>query len=161
VAYAATDGSGPGGALRVENSTVIGKVHAEAFELVSNSIFLSKCAIGDGWAAPVLAKKRQEGCVRFSYVPARSRVPRRYRCQPERDASADEARPLLDSTRYGDPEYCRLSLKCPDVIRRGADDESEMGAFHGLYQPQREAHLRALLDEYLRFGLEAGIIYTT
>jgi hypothetical protein len=32
-----------------------------------------------------------------------------------------------------------------------------MGAFHDLLQPQRIAGLRASLDEYLRFGLEAGI----
>jgi hypothetical protein len=32
-----------------------------------------------------------------------------------------------------------------------------MGAFHNLYQPRREANLRAALGEYLRFGLEAGI----
>jgi hypothetical protein len=34
-----------------------------------------------------------------------------------------------------------------------------MGAFHDLYQPQRETNLRIRLDEYLRFGLEAGIFY--
>jgi hypothetical protein len=32
-----------------------------------------------------------------------------------------------------------------------------MGAFHALYQPQREANVALRLDEYLRFGLEAGI----
>ena len=36
-----------------------------------------------------------------------------------------------------------------------------MGAFHDLYQPQRETNLRVALDEYLRFGLEAGIFYVT
>ena len=43
----------------------------------------------------------------------------------------------------------------------GADDEGEMGVFHDLYQPQREANLRVRLEEYLRFGLEAGIFYTS
>jgi hypothetical protein len=32
-----------------------------------------------------------------------------------------------------------------------------MGAYHQLYEPQRIANLQARLDEYLRFGLEAGI----
>jgi hypothetical protein len=36
-----------------------------------------------------------------------------------------------------------------------------MGAFHDLYQPQRERNLRVRLDEYLRFGLEAGVFYET
>ena len=34
-------------------------------------------------------------------------------------------------------------------------------AFRVLQQPQREANLRASLDEYLRFGLEAGLIFST
>jgi hypothetical protein len=36
-----------------------------------------------------------------------------------------------------------------------------MGVLHGLYQPQRESNLRVRLDEYLRFGLEAAIVYAT
>jgi hypothetical protein len=36
-----------------------------------------------------------------------------------------------------------------------------MGAFHELYEPQRGTNLRIRLDEYLRFGLEAGIFYVT
>ena len=87
--------------------------------------------------------------------------PRRYRCQPEPDADIERVRPIFSSLKYGQPEYCQLRPDCPDEIRRGADDESEMGALHDLYQAQREAHLRARLDEYLRFGLEAGIFYAT
>jgi len=30
-----------------------------------------------------------------------------------------------------------------------------------LKQPQRESNLRIALDEYLRFGLEAGIFFVT
>jgi hypothetical protein len=36
-----------------------------------------------------------------------------------------------------------------------------MGVFNHLQQPQREANLRAALEEYLRFGLEAGLFYVT
>jgi hypothetical protein len=36
-----------------------------------------------------------------------------------------------------------------------------MGAFNHLMQPQREANLRLRLEEYLPFGLEAGLIYVT
>jgi hypothetical protein len=34
-----------------------------------------------------------------------------------------------------------------------------MGAFHHLYQPQRDTNVRVRLDEYLRVGLEAGIFH--
>jgi hypothetical protein len=34
-----------------------------------------------------------------------------------------------------------------------------MGAWHFLQAPQRVANLRVALDEYLRFGLEAGIAF--
>ena len=36
-----------------------------------------------------------------------------------------------------------------------------MGAYHQLFQPQRAANLRIRLEEYLRFGLEAGTFYET
>jgi hypothetical protein len=34
-----------------------------------------------------------------------------------------------------------------------------MGAFHDLYQPQREASLRARLEEYTPAGTDVGIIF--
>jgi hypothetical protein len=46
-------------------------------------------------------------------------------------------------------------------IRNGAEDEAEIGAFHTLYQLQRDTNLRVRLKEYLRFGLEVGIFYVT
>jgi hypothetical protein len=36
-----------------------------------------------------------------------------------------------------------------------------MGAFNHLKGALREANLRQVLREYLRFGLEAGIFYVT
>jgi len=164
VAYASSRGdTKPGGVLRVENSTVVGKVFTTVLELASNSIFLARLRPQDGaaWRGPVQAQQRQKGCARFSYIPPRSRVPRRYRCQPEAGADETRIRPTFSSLRYGDPDYCRLGSRCPREISRGADDESEMGVFHDLFQPQRESHLRTRLDEYLRFGLEANILYVS
>jgi hypothetical protein len=43
----------------------------------------------------------------------------------------------------------------------GAEDGAEMGVFNMLQQPQREATLCAVLDEYIPFGLIAGIFYVT
>jgi hypothetical protein len=161
VAYSAPDGFAPGGSLHIENSTIIGKVHTTLIE-ASNTIFLSRLAqTEESWVAPVIAQRRQQGCVRFSYLPLNSQVPRRYRCQPEMESDALRVRPQFTSLRYGAPGYAQLSQRCALEIRTGADDESEMGAFHDLYQPQRETNLRVCLDEYLRFGLEAGIFYAT
>ncbi len=158
-AYAAPDGSA-GGRLHIENSTVIGKVHTVMMELVSNSILLAHSPEGDTTAA-IRSERKQEGCVRFSYLPFDSQVPRRYRCRPAHGDEAIRLRPQFTSLRYGDPAYGQLSRSCAIEIRRGADDEAEMGAFHDLYQPQRENNLRVRLGEYLRFGLDAGIFYAS
>lgn len=167
VAYAGPDGNGAGGALDIENSTFIGRVHTKRLE-ASNTIFLAGFEAWDGWAppvtpphAPVLAERVQEGCVRFSYVPPGSHVPRPFRCQPTEAADDARVRPTFTSLRYGEAAFCQLSRYCAAEIREGADDGAEMGAFHDLYQPQRVSNLRARLDEYLRFGLEAGIFYAS
>ena len=150
-AYAAANGTDAGGTLEIADSTVIGTVNTFELALAANSIFL----------AEVRSVKKQEGCVRFCYLPLTSLVPRRYRCQPEDTAVALRVRPQFTSLRYGDPGYGQLALRTAMEIRAGADDEAEMGAFHELFQPQRETNLRVRLDEYLRFGLEAGIFYVT
>ncbi|MEN9937360.1 MAG: hypothetical protein RLZZ387_3939 [Chloroflexota bacterium] len=140
----------PGGALVVEGSTLIGRVHTRLLEHASNAIFV---AAGAGGELPVRSERTQEGCVRFSAVPEGSRVPRRHRCT--------SAAARFTSLRFGAPGYCQLATSCDEAIRRGADDESEMGVFHDLFQPQRESDLRTRLDEFLRFGMEPGIFYAS
>jgi hypothetical protein len=122
--------------------------------LASNTIFLSSAPDGE---APVSAERLQQGCVRFSFVPPGSRVPRRHRCQPASREDAGRVRPVFTSLTCGAAGYAQLARATASEIRVGADDGAEMGAFHDLLQPQRIAGLRASLDEYLRFGLEAGI----
>ena len=151
VAYSDLDDIGAGGTVSVLNSTIIGTVHTLELNLASNSIFISD----------VRSEKKQSGCVRFCYLPLTSIVPRRYRCQPEEESDALRLRPQFTSMRYGDPGYGQLALRTAAQIRSGADDEAEMGAFNELMQPQRETDLRVRLDEYLRFGLEAGTFYAT
>jgi len=151
------DGLAYGGHLTLEACTVLGKVHARQLD-VSNSLLLAALAGGgDPWPAPVWAERRQVGCMRFSFVPPGSRTPRRFRCAG--DDPAD--RPFHTSLRYGDPGYMQLRRSTADAIRLGASDESEMGVTHELYAPQREDNLRIRMDEYLRFGLEAGFFYAT
>jgi hypothetical protein len=151
------DGLAAGGHLTLESCTVLGKIHAERLD-VSNSLLLAaRAGAGDPAKGPVWAERRQVGCIRFSFVPPGSRTPRRFQC-----AGADPAqRPNHASLRYGDPGYMQLRRSTNAAIRTGASDESEMGVTHELYAPQRGTNLRIRLDEYLRYGLEAGIFYAT
>lgn len=190
VAYADTDNEAAGAVLNVDDTTFIGKVHTRRMELASNVIFHADLADADTWTAAVISTQKQAGCVRFSYVPRESRVPRQYRCQPvlaietavaaalaahpglteaEQDAltasvaAGEIARvvPAFTDLSYGGPAYAQLARACPVEIRTGADDESEMGAFHDLYQPQRLTNLDIRLQEYLRVGLQAGVFCVT
>jgi hypothetical protein len=140
----------PGAEAELERSDFFGGVAVRGVE-ASDCIF----------TGVLEAARRQTGCVRFSYLPLESKAPRRYRCRPENVAEAARVRPQFTSRRYGDPGYAQLSRRSAVEIRQGASDEAEMGAFHDLFQPQRETNLRVRLEEYLRFGLEAGIIYVT
>jgi hypothetical protein len=151
------DGLTAGGHLTLEACTVLGKVHAERLDVSDSLLLARRTGAGDPWPAPVWAERRQVGCMRFSFVPPGSRTPRRFRC-----AGADPAhRPFHTSLRYGDPGYMQLRRSTHAAIRTGASDESEMGVTHELYQPQRETNLRIRMDEYLRYGLEAGFFYAT
>jgi hypothetical protein len=159
VAYAADAAAGPGGALTAQSCTIVGKVHVRALTLGSNSIFFGRLGDppGETWAAPLIAARRQQGCMRFSYAAPGSITPRRYHCVP--DAAHPTIVPHFTSLRYGDPAYGQLRRSTSSAIREGADDGGEMGVLHALMQPQRETNLRIRLDEYLRFGLEAGFFY--
>ncbi|MFF4697379.1 hypothetical protein [Streptomyces chattanoogensis] len=139
--------------LYAHRTTVIGEVHTHAVQLAENSIFTGRMHVA----------RRGIGCLRFSYVPPGSRTPRRHRCQPDLAGPADAARvrPLLRGERYGTPWYGQLAAGCAEEIRRGAEDGAEMGAYHDLYQPQREDSLRARLAEYTPAGTDAGIVFVT
>jgi len=158
VAYTSVNAAdnGAGGALTLAGCTVIGKVHATELTLVSDSIFWSKLAVGDTWTAPLIADRKQAGCVRFSYLPVGAVTPRRFKCVEQALASAQ---PIFFSLQYGQPGYAKLLTATADSIRRGADDGGEMGAFHFVLAPLREADLRIRLKEYLPVGMEFGIIY--
>ncbi len=155
--------------LTMRRCTVFGRVRVHSIELAENSIFNDIVQVA----------RSQTGCVRFCYVQEGSRTPRRYNCQPDLvkqvvsddesipdDEKTEETRrevarvvPIFNSIYYGTPAYCQLANNCADEIKRGADDESEMGVFHDLFQPQRVANLRARLDDFTPAGNETGIIY--
>jgi hypothetical protein len=162
--------------VHIERSTLFGATDVK--ELYASEVI---------FAGQVEVERCQTGCLRFSYVrlpdnPGKTpNTPRRYRCQPclgiatkkeeleQQGKTPDLIRlgreisrwlaPGFVSMQYGDPAYGQLSIGTPNQIRSGAEDGSEMGAFCHLNQPQREANLRDALAEYLRPGMEAGILY--
>jgi len=144
--------------LTVIASTLFGTTAAGRLE-ASNSLFDDQ----------VIIARRQEGCVRYSYLPPKSVTPRRHRCQPDlvmtdlptADAAREATRvtPAFTSTRFDTPAYGQLTRATAPEIRTGADNGAEMGVWNLLQQPQREANLALALDEYLRFGLEAAAIF--
>jgi hypothetical protein len=95
--------------------------------------------------------------VRFCFLPTDALTPRQYQCLPGTAALEDALEPKFVAVDYGRPAYMLLSGDCPLAVWQGADDAAEMGAFHALYAPQSLNNLRTRLDEYLPFGLEAGI----
>lgn len=135
----------PGPPATLERSTFWGTVTTQT--LTASEVIFTE---------PVMIQRRQLGCVRFSYIPPGSETPRQYRC-----LSGNGMFPHFTSTQYSHPAYGQLASTCPQEILTGAEDESEIGVFSLLKQPQREANLRIALDEYLPFGLEAGIFYIT
>jgi hypothetical protein len=136
--------------------TVVGEVHAVLLSLVSDSIFWAGLLGGDTWTTALVSDRKQEGCVRFSFLPAGAKTPRRYECI---ERSIAGLQPIFFALRYGRPGYMKLLASTPDVVRRGADDGGEMGAFHFVLAPLRESDLRVRMQEYLPVGLEFGIIY--
>ncbi len=150
----------PGAVLRLDQSTVWGGVQCRQFD-ASEVLF----------SAPVIAERRQEGCVRFSYLPAGSLVPRRYRCQPdwaihlagaENDPVAAHAirvrtRPVFASDDPREATFARLAPTCPAAIAEGGENGREMGVFAPLEAPLHLHFLERSLDEYLRAGLQAGL----
>jgi len=159
-------------ALKVARSTVFGRIEVREIELAENSMLLGIIRVC----------RSQSGCIRFCYVTPGSRTPRRFECQPdlveravgarfakggmtpaERDLLLERERlrvePEFRSARYGDSEYAVLTDTCATEIVRGAEDESEMGAFHDLFRPQRAANLQARLAEFTPAGIQAVVEY--
>jgi len=103
-----------------------------------------------------VVENRQAGCLRYSYAPRGSRVPRRYRCSPSPTADPG-TRPVYASTDRGSPSYLALAPGCPAELASGGEDGSEMGVHHHLGRPLRVAAAARLLAPYLPVGRELGV----
>jgi len=163
------DAEGP--TVLMERVTVFGEVQVQRLNLAQDVIFTRR----------VFVALREDGVVSACSLPFHSQTPYLdlcHHCPPlewrdgilgapalpddeEKVSHERPAYPLFTSTRYGDPGYAQLRMDCTRAILSGAADGSEMGAFHRLYQVQRQDNLRRVIDEYLPFGLATGITYRT
>ncbi len=163
--------AGDGANADIRLSTLLGRLELRALE-GSESLFVGE----------IEARVVQEGCLRYSYSTPTSRTPQRFRCQPDLAVAAaktaakdggkkpedvdlkqvnERVRPFFTSTTYGHAAYCQLARSAAAELTTGAEDGSEMGAFSMLKQAHRESNLHAALEQYLRFGLDAGVFYAT
>jgi len=165
------------GSVSIASSTILGTVAARTVPMLENSVV----------TGAVVCTERQAGCVRYSFVPlAGSRTPQRFRCQPDLEIDTEVAAaraaspglslvqrdaieaavqawllPAFTSRTPGQPGYLQLADAAPEQIRFGAEEDDEMGVFYRLFSARRESNLRYRINEYLRIGLEAGIIHAT
>jgi hypothetical protein len=137
--------------LSARRVTVLGAVRTHGVGLVENSIL----------SGGVCIARRQQGCVRFTWLPPGSKSPPQFHCEPAHSREPARVIPRFTSTRYGTPGYAQLAPWCPEEIGRGAEDGSEMGAFHDLFAPQRYDNLSTRLDEYTPAGTDAAIVTVT
>jgi hypothetical protein len=157
VAYAATDMNAGGADLHIEESTVIGKVHVHALTLASNTIFYGRLTRRDAWPGALWCDNRQSGCVRFCWLPTPAIAPQTYECLPDTAGDAAALMPKFITLEFGRPSYAMLSGDVPVCVMNGADDGSEIGAYHLTQEWQAIRNVQIRLGEYLPFALEAGI----
>jgi hypothetical protein len=145
----------PGARITIQSSSLFGRVDPIRELWASSSLF----------SGPVMARRTQAGCVRFCYLPNGSRVPRRYRCQPEfavkAGAEPKRVKPHLVSLDRASPWYGQLHPLAHASLRTGGEDGGEIGAFRAPSSALLESNVGATLDEYLRLGMAAGMLIAT
>ncbi|CAN5364597.1 hypothetical protein BH10PSE14_BH10PSE14_03900 [soil metagenome] len=152
----------------IARSTIFGRTRVRSIE-AENSLFIGTTRAG----------QRQQGCVRFCYAPLTSRVPRRYRCQPDGALAAAEqtagaplpdaeririaraVAPIFTASAYPASAFGQLALTGPAEIAAGGFGGAEIGAGFASGEPFRRANLADMLDEFLPFGLTAAPLFQT
>ncbi|MFN9645970.1 MAG: hypothetical protein ACK6BG_12840 [Cyanobacteriota bacterium] len=127
--------------------------------------------------------RTQEGCLRYSSIAPDpdpdSRLPRRFRCQPDLTLAAAQerkgstlsptevatvvlaAQPLFLDESFDEPTCALLHPLCPASIREGGEGGTEMGVFGPAGSSLQRANLASLFDDFIPFGLEAAILEDT
>ncbi len=153
---------------RLDDVTIFGESRFKSLE-ATNVIF----------AGPAIVTRTQAGCVRYSSIAQGSTVPRRYRCQPdlaiaaavelkggpltaaERAAAVLGVTPLFLDTELDEPTVAMLHPLTDAAIASGGEGDCEMGVFAPSAERLRMSNIESLFDDYLPFGLEAGLIDDT
>lgn len=131
--------------VELKRTTVIGDVHAYRLRATE--------ALVIGF---VQTTDMQKGCFRFSACFSDSRLPQTFRSvELTKNAS------VFGSSRFGDPDYCRLSSVAPASLREGGEDGSEIGVFGNVRTPIRMESLRNKVAEYLPFGFIPAFVVET
>lgn len=148
------------GEVRLERTTVLGPMQVHRID-ASESILNDVAVVANA----------QEGCVRFSAWSTGSVLPRKY----ESVEIAPNAS-LFTSRSFANPAYAQLRSDVdslivpaaaaageivPDSIRAGAENGSEMGAFHGELSSIKERSLQIKFEEFMPVGLVPVIVHVT
>lgn len=144
------------GNVTIERSTIDGPATVHRID-VSESILDSVVTVDD----------TQHGCVRFSAWASGSLLPRKY------ESVEIPPRPEIFTSRvFGQPGYMQLRSDCDTTvraaagdnsptIREGAENGSEMGAFHREMNAIRERTLFLKMRELMPVGLAPILIRVT
>jgi hypothetical protein len=137
--------------LFIENSTVIGAVHAGTL-FATNTIF-------DG---PMYVTNRQQSCLRFSAVAAYrdmpgiapSTLPRRFECMTFPNKLPPKT---FRSKRFGDPDFAAVSHLADTAFLTGGEHRTEMGVGHERFWNQRRQDLALYVAKFLPVGQNVQI----
>jgi len=135
----------PLGNVHIERSTIIGGITANRL-YASDSLITGTGTITD----------RQNGCFRFS-AGVEGMWSRPY--ESHFFAEFDPA--WMESWRFGDPNFTRLTEIAPLEIRTGAENHCEMGVWNHLLDDIKREDLRAKLAEFMPFDLDMQLVTET
>lgn len=144
--------------------------------IFGESFFKSLEATNVIFAAAGIVTRKQAGCVRHSWIAVNSQMPRRYRCQPDLAIAAATERkgapltvveqlnarlgvtPLFLDRELDEPTVAMLHPLTDAAIATGGEGDCEMGVFARAAERLRMLNIESLFDDFLPFGLEAGLI---
>lgn len=137
---------------RLEYCTVLKKCLVEALQ-ASDCIFT--CLIRKDHVIPADPAKAPptKMCVRYSYI-----LPKQLPVNLEQHFHNTRAPVHFFSNEFGKASCAVLHPAADETIRQGAEDGTEMGAYHFLYLCVRFSAVKEKLKDYLPIGFEAVVI---
>ncbi len=145
----------PAGRVTMRRVTVLGEVDVEWLD-ASEALITGFTNVTN----------TQDGCFRFSAVlerrdPLNPLLPRSRVPHPYESYFIKRFDAVFTSTVFGQPGYAQLAESAPPSLLRGAENQSEIGAFSSLLNPIKLDSLRAKVEEFAPFGLLAVYVFET